>query len=160
MDSETMEQKLSDMESQVDSIEIENENLNLEDQEEDIPLTPEENAFNEEITNMESELKKMDEQRIKYVETIKEKIRNNVKNGEDAIGYLPRYIKYTIDFHDYQFEDIDGEHTLMITSYDFLNRSEYYEIKKLAEELCGNYLKIQIGGDNRDRGCIIYYSDK
>ena len=154
MDSETIEQKLSDMESQAGSIEI--ENINLE--EEDIPLTPEEIAFNEEITNMESELKKMDEQRIKYVETIKEKIRNDVKNGEDAIGYLPRYIKYTIDFHDYQFEDIDGEHTLWISSYDFLNRSEYYEIEKLSKELCGNYLNIQIEGD--DSGCMITYSDK
>ena len=136
------------------------ENIILEDeltQEED-ELTPEEIAFNEEITNMESELKKMDEKRIKYVETIKEKIRNDVKNGDDAIGYLPRYIKYSIDFHDYQFEDIDGEHTLMITSYDFLNRSQYDEIEKLADELCGNYLNIQIEGD--DSGCMIYYSDK
>jgi len=134
------------------------EEVDEEVEEEDIPLTPEEIAFNEEITNMESELKKMDEQRIKYVETIKEKIRNNVKNGEDAIGYLPRYIKYSIDFHDYQFEDIDGEHTLCITGYDFLTRSEYYEIEKLAKELCGNYLNIQIEGD--DRGCMITYSDK
>ena len=136
------------------------ENIILEDelkQEED-ELTPEEQAFNEEIKNMEMELKKMDKQRIKYVETIKEKIRNNVKNGEDAIGYLPRYIKYTIDFHDYQFEDIDGEHTLWISPYDFLNNSQYDEIKKLSKELCGNYLNIQIEGD--DSGCIITYSDK
>ena len=126
-------------------------------EEEDIPLTPEEIAFNEEIANMESELKKMDEQRIKYVDSIREKIRNNVKNGDDAIGHLPMYLKYTIDFEEEQFEDIDGEHTLSLFT-DYADKQGSDEIGKLAEQLCGAYLNINVDGS--DQGYIIYYSEK
>jgi hypothetical protein len=135
------------------------ENIILEDelkQEED-ELTPEEQAFNEEIKNMELELKKMDEKRIKYVETIREKIRNDVKNGDDAIGHLPRYLKYTIDFEEEQFEDIDGEHTLTLYN-NYANNQGCDEIEKLAEQLCEDYLDIYIDGS--DLGYIIYYSEK
>jgi hypothetical protein len=145
---------LEDELKQGDELNQEEDELTPEEDE----LTPEEQAFYKEIKNMELELDKMNKQRKQYIESIREKIRNNVKNGEDAIGYLPRYIKYTIDFDYYQFEDIDGEHTLWISPYDSFNNSQYDKINKLAEELCGNYLNIQIEGN--DTGCIITYSEK
>ena len=129
------------------------ENANLEDDE----ITPEEQAFNEEIKNMELELKRMDKQRKNYVDIIREKFRNYIKNGDAAIGYLPRYVKLSIDFVDYQFEKIDGEDTLSLWT-DAANRNECYEIQKLANQLCGAYLEINVDID--DHGYIIYYSNK
>jgi hypothetical protein len=134
------------------------ENIILEDEikQEENELTPEEQAFYKEIKNMELELDKMNKQRKQYIKSIREKIRNNVKNGDDAIGHLPRYLSYTIDFEEEQFEDIDGEHTLTLLT-DYGDNEGCYEIEKLAEQLCGAYLNIDI--DCSDQGYIIYYSE-
>ena len=131
------------------------ENANLEDDE----ITPEEQAFNEEIKNMELELKRMDKERKNYVETIREKFRNYIKNGDDAIGYLPQYLELTIDFVDYQFEVIDGSKNSLTLFTDDTTVSECYEIQKLANQLCSAYLKIDVDIDDHF-GYVICYSNK
>ena len=141
----------------MESIPVENIILEDELKQEDDELTPEEQAFYKEIKNMELELDKMNKQRKQYIESIREKIRNDVKNGDDAIGHLPRYLKYTIYFEEEQFEDIDGEHTLSLLT-DYADNQGCDEIEKLAEQLCGDYLDIYIDGS--DQGYIIYYSEK
>jgi len=106
----------------MDSIPIENINLednvdnNIEYVQEDDELTPEDRAFNEELNKMKLELKRMDKERKNYVKTIREKIRNYVKNGDDAIGYLPEYLELTIDFVDYEFMDDDQTHLWLSTA--------------------------------------------
>ena len=136
----------------MDSIPV--ENVNLEDDE----ITPEEQAFNEEIKNMELELKKIDKQRKNYVDIIREKFRNYIKNGDDAIGYLPQYLELTIDFVDYQFEVIDGSKNSLTLFTDDTTVNGCYEIQRLANQLCGAYLNIEVDSD--DHGYIIYYSNK
>ena len=136
----------------MDSIPI--EDINLEDE-----LTPEELIFNNEINRMTLELKKMDEQRKNYVETIREKIRDHVKNGDDAIGYLARYLKLSIDFVDYQFEVIDGSKNSLTLFTDDTTVNGCYEIQKLANQLCSAYLKIDIDIDDHF-GYVICYSNK
>ena len=81
----------------MESIPVENIILEDELKQEDDELTPEEEAFYKEIKNMELELDKMNKQRKQYIESIREKIRNDVKNGDDAIGHLPRYLKYPLN---------------------------------------------------------------
>jgi len=148
----------------MDSIPIENINLedNLEDTLDNVvendEITHEELEFNKELKNIELELQKMDEQRKTFVKTSREKIRNYIKNGNDAIGYLPKYLKLSIYFEYDQFEVIDGQNTLTLIT-DCANVTECYEIEKLAIELCGAYLNIEV--DISDfGGYIIEYSKK
>ena len=114
-------------------------------------------AFDGELDSMVLELKQMDKEREKYVKTIRDKIRKNIKNGYDAISYLPKYLELTIDFDDYKFEVINGINTLCLMTDD-ATIDGVLKIGELAEKLCKPYLKI--GVDSNYDGYMIEYRNK
>jgi hypothetical protein len=115
-------------------------------------LSSVDSEFYNEVVNMEYELKKIDDHRKEYVQIAREKIRNHIKTGSDAIKYLPKYIQLSHKFRNYQYEG-----NILCIDDDAPNSITSRELLKLAKELCGQYYNIRVDAYG---GYCIYLDDK
>lgn len=123
--------------------------------EEDI-LKPKDIEFNNEISDLEKEINELEIKRSNLVDIIRNKIKAHVKNADDALDYVFKYIKLTERIESMLIEEINGNHTCFILCYSKDNSDEIF---RLFKELCGKYVEIY-NIDYTDRGYIIEFNLK
>lgn len=141
-------------ESLIDNMRID-EMAGMSENKEYIP-TPEDIAFNNELLELDKELQELAKKRNNLIDIIRNKIQAYVKNADDALSYLSKYIELTVWFHIMQ---IDTDNNDIICN--FSSTDEFEEILGLCSDLCSKYFEINIEKSGvSDSGCWITLNKK